>query len=396
MKHQSMAKAPAQNAEYGEDIELLSELKFLLSPGKDYLQRKYLDHRTFSIIITAVLAILWASLWLWDHVTDPLGAENTIILRLLYLSALFLSIALYFIQRVEAWLGVLFVAGMLAAELNFILILNHLKAGEMFGLAGFMYCMFIAVLTLQCFSLRVNIAYTLLACLLPHLASLLNIMHEFHHDHYAALIWPAAVLAILAQTVQSHHFLLRYRLEQKLEATAITDPLSGAKNRRYFMPLLEREIGKVGRLARPLSVLMLDIDHFKRVNDSYGHPTGDRVICNLSTVCHQIAREIDVVARFGGEEFVILLTECEQLQAAKVAERIRETIAEQVIISESGERFGYTVSIGVADLAQSDVNGLTLISRVDKALYAAKQQGRNCVALADAPDESGASVIGLI
>jgi diguanylate cyclase (GGDEF)-like protein len=204
-------------------------------------------------------------------------------------------------------------------------------------------------------------------------------MHEFHHDHYAALIWPAAVLAILAQTVQSHHYLLRYRLQQELETSAITDPLTGAKNRRYFMPQLEREIGKAQRSQTDLSVLMLDIDMFKNVNDSYGHPTGDLVIINLSTVCNSIAREVDVVARFGGEEFAILLADCNEEQANQVAERIRNDIAKQKIVSEGGEEFSYTVSIGVACLQEVDVAGSALISRVDKALYVAKQSGRNCV-----------------
>jgi diguanylate cyclase (GGDEF)-like protein len=210
----------------------------------------------------------------------------------------------------------------------------------------------------------------------------LNILHEFHHDHYAALIWPAAVLAILAQTVQSHHYLLRYRLEQKLEAYATTDPLSGAKNRRYFLPLLEHEINRARRSIHRLSLLMLDIDHFKNVNDSFGHPTGDLVIRNLSSVCQQVARNIDIVARYGGEEFAILLTGCDLKQAAHVAERIRAKTADQAMVSENGKPFSYTVSIGVAELLNNDSDTDTLISRVDKALYEAKQHGRNCVFLA--------------
>ncbi|MEW8338311.1 MAG: GGDEF domain-containing protein [Candidatus Thiodiazotropha taylori] len=395
MKRLSLAKASAYNSVDGEGGSLISELKFLLFPSPDFLQSKYLDHRTFTIIITAVLSLLWASLWWWDYVTDPIGAENTIGLRLLYLSALPLSVALLFIKRTSGGLAVIFVTGMLAAEMNFILILNFLDSGEVFGRAGVMYCMVIAVLTLQSFSLRVNVAYTILACLLPHLSSLLNIMQEFHHDHYAALIWPAAALAILAQTVQSHHYLLRYRLQQKLQASAITDPLTGAKNRRYFMPMLDREIAKANRQPGRLSVLMLDIDHFKQVNDNYGHPTGDRVICNLSTVCHQFARNMDVVPRFGGEECAILLTECNAIQAAQVAERIRAEIADQTLVSEDGIAFSYKVSIGVAEFQKSDANSMALISRVDRALYAAKQGGRNCVVVAEAPEASGASVIGM-
>jgi diguanylate cyclase (GGDEF)-like protein len=379
MKQESLVNNSVQESLYGKDAGILSELNYLLSPNADFLRHKYLDHRSFTIIITVVLSVLWASLWLWDYVTDPIGAKETVFLRLLYLSAISFSVLLYYIRRPNRWLSLLFVSGMLAAEMNFILILNYLDSGEVFGLAGFMYCMFIAVLTLQSFSLRANVTYTLLACLLPHLASMLNILRDFHHDHYAALIWPAAALAILAQTVQSHHYLLRYRLEKRLEVSAITDPLTGVKNRRFFMPVLEKEITRVRRLGRSLSVLMLDIDHFKNVNDTYGHQTGDLVICDLSFICVKVAREIDVVARYGGEEFVILLTECNQDEAVKVAERIRSLVESQSLSSIGGQVFSYTVSLGVAELLDSDAKSVDLISRVDHALYTAKQHGRNRV-----------------
>ena len=366
----------------GSLVNFIEELKFLAFPSQDFLQHKYLDHRLFTVVVSAFLALLWASLWVWDVVTDPVGAENTLGLRLLYLCALFLSVTLFFIRRTSVWLAIFFVVGMLAAEANFVLILNYLDAGMVYGIAGFMYCMFIAVLTLQCFSLRVNVIYVLSATLLPHVAGLLQIAHDFQHDHYAVLIWPAAMLVVVAQIVQSHHYLLRYRLEKELEKSSITDHLSGAKNRRYFMPLLEREIGKVRRTGQKLSVLMLDIDNFKKINDTYGHQTGDLAICNLSMMCQRVAREIDVVARLGGEEFTVLLSDCDQQQAVQVAERIRTSVAGLTMHSEDNQAFSYTVSIGVAELHHVDRVGRDFLFRADTALYEAKESGRNRVVLA--------------
>ncbi|SEQ09411.1 diguanylate cyclase (GGDEF) domain-containing protein [Amphritea atlantica] len=362
---------------------LIGGLRFLLFPNRDFLQKKYEDHRRFTIIVSAFLSVLWAALWGWDWVTDPVGADNTRVLRLLFLAALAYSLTLYFIRKSSAWLAIITVVGMLAAEANFILILNHLDNGIVYGLGGFMYCMFIAVLVFQCFSLITNIIYTLSATLLPHLAGELAIADNFQHFQYAALIWPAALLAIVAQIVQSHHYLLRYQLERQLEALSTTDTLTGARNRRYFIPLLAREVRRAKRTGQKLSLLMLDIDMFKRVNDTYGHLTGDRVIHNVSVVSHQFARDIDVVARLGGEEFAILLTACDQNQAVQVAERIRSEIKGITMHSEDDISFNYTVSIGVAELDESDQNERCFLGRADSALYKAKESGRNRVVLAE-------------
>ncbi|MBN0987317.1 GGDEF domain-containing protein [Amphritea pacifica] len=361
---------------------LIAGLRFLFFPDRDFLQKKYEDHRRFTIIVSAFLSVLWAALWGWDWVIDPVGADNTVVLRLFFLVALAYSLTLYFIRKSSSWLAIITVVGMLAAEANFILILNHLDNGIVYGLGGFMYCMFIAVLVFQCFSLITNIIYTLSATLLPHLAGELAIADNFQHFQYAALIWPAALLAIVTQVVQSHHYLLRYKLERQLEALSTTDALTGARNRRYFIPLLAKEIRRAKRTGQKLSLLMLDIDMFKRVNDTYGHLTGDRVIHNVSVIGHQFARDIDVVARLGGEEFAILLTACDQQQAVQVAERIRSAIASVTMYSEDKAVFSYTVSIGVAELEESDKDERCFLGRADSALYEAKESGRNRVVLA--------------
>jgi diguanylate cyclase (GGDEF)-like protein len=134
----------------------------------------------------------------------------------------------------------------------------------------------------------------------------------------------------------------------------------------------------------PFSALMLDIDHFKKVNDTYGHKIGDLVLQKLSEVCRKTLRDIDVIGRWGGEEFAILLPGSDGKQAREVAERLRQRIAEAKVQLERGLPLRITVSIGVAPLAGKDANIEVLLNEADQALYAAKRAGRNKVIAASA------------
>jgi diguanylate cyclase (GGDEF)-like protein len=159
---------------------------------------------------------------------------------------------------------------------------------------------------------------------------------------------------------------------------AITDALTGIYNRRHFMTRFESEWNRYLRYGRPLSLLMLDIDLFKSVNDRYGHDVGDRVIVHVARLCEAQTRNSDLVARIGGEEFAILLPESDLEEARVVAERLRGTLAEQPL--PDGEQvIAVTISIGVAQ-ADTAMAGLAELSkRADEALYAAKRGGRNRV-----------------
>lgn len=360
-------------------VNFFRQFHFLLFPGPDFVEQKFQDHRQLTIIVTVFLAILWPALWVWDFVTDPVGAANTIVLRLLFLLTFTLTLAFVYSKKGSPWLVAYSLLGGLAAEANFVEILNRLDGGMVPGLAGFMYCMFVAVLAFQCFSLALGLFYTVLAAALPHVMALFGLAHAFPHLQYAILIWPAAILTALAQAALAHHYLLRYELQRQLEQLSNTDPLTGARNRRFFMPLIEREVIRARRMRQKLAVLMLDIDHFKRVNDSYGHPTGDLVICQVTDTCRQVSREIDVVARLGGEEFAVLLPGSDLTQAAGVAERIRRLIEADSVQSLEDGVFGFTISIGVAELYPGDETGLDLLGRADAALYEAKESGRNKV-----------------
>lgn len=167
----------------------------------------------------------------------------------------------------------------------------------------------------------------------------------------------------------------------RLEVLALTDPLTQTHNRRALMDRLSAEVERARRYALHLSMLMVDLDHFKAVNDSYGHVIGDDVLRGVSRVLQREARAVDVVARFGGEEFVIVLPETAEEGAVALAERIRARVAETPPVP--GGEYGWlrvTVSIGVATIPSPRVNSPEdLIALADEALYRAKARGRNCV-----------------
>jgi len=165
---------------------------------------------------------------------------------------------------------------------------------------------------------------------------------------------------------------------RRLEELATTDGLTGCLNKRAFMDEMDKRIRSAERFGRKLSLLVTDIDHFKRVNDTYGHATGDVVIKELGAVLRRVKRETDVVARFGGEEFCVLCEETDTEGALLLAERIREELGAAAFKTEIGT-VKVTCSLGVATFPRDAKGQGTLFETADKALYAAKHAGRNRV-----------------
>lgn len=168
-------------------------------------------------------------------------------------------------------------------------------------------------------------------------------------------------------------------LQRKLEQEARTDPLTGCANRRYFLELAGHELARARRYAEDIAVLMLDLDHFKTINDRHGHPVGDLVLQKLVHVCQAILREEDTIGRLGGEEFAILMPETGSKTAVDVAERLCRAVAVTEVPLDGNPPLHFTTSIGVATLAQEDFSIGAVLGRADQALYEAKSAGRNRV-----------------
>ncbi|MFC3122392.1 sensor domain-containing diguanylate cyclase [Agaribacter flavus] len=167
-------------------------------------------------------------------------------------------------------------------------------------------------------------------------------------------------------------------LNQKLKEISRVDGLTQLFNRRYWQERFEREFKLTIRSKKPISVLMLDIDHFKKVNDTYGHQAGDAVIQSISKLIKKATRETDIAGRYGGEEFVILLPDTTAENAYTVGERIRKA-AEKTLVEHEGAEISVTISAGIAEFNAAYTQPLLWLEAADQALYDAKNAGRNTV-----------------
>lgn len=185
-------------------------------------------------------------------------------------------------------------------------------------------------------------------------------------------------------------------LRKELEREAVTDPLTGLYNRRFLMERLRSEVESLERYGGVCSVVMLDLDHFKRYNDSHGHVAGDGVLEQLARVCVNEARDADVVARYGGEEFTLVLPDTPWREGVEAAERLRRAVEGAAFEgADVLPRGRLTVSLGVAGYPDHATSADGLIQMADRALYRAKEAGRNCVRAASDTQLSFGSMEGL-
>ena len=250
-------------------------------------------------------------------------------------------------------------------------------------------------------------------CGLTHLLDALNIWHGYYHLEgfskvatafvsllTAFFVWRLLPRALLLpsqqdlleknralETMRANLYEANQRLEarvaertRELERLATSDPLTSVSNRRELMDRLQAEMQRVQRYQHPLSVLMIDLDYFKAINDTHGHQTGDRVLVALADLFRNSCRATDTIGRYGGEEFMIILPETAIEKGLTFAERLLERVREMPV-EVDGESLSVTCSIGVAGAAAEETVG-DLIDRADQALYSAKTLGRNRVAMA--------------
>ncbi len=311
----------------------------------------------------------------WDMLLDARLAEYTLLLRALAVligSAAYLPNALrWSVQRRCTLIYVSHVSVLILCEFL-------LPQGMVYGLAGVAACNFAAALS----TLRLAVFARMLAApavlyvvlsawRLPWLEFVSGLMQ------YLFAVALAVVVLLVIRVFQQKSFLL----EQELLHLSQHDSLTGACNRRYLEEVAERELALAQRHDRKLAVAMLDIDHFKLVNDEYGHETGDRVLQALVRTCTSELREIDHFGRLGGEEFVCVLPETDRDDALRCAERLRHSLSLLAVPTPDGP-LHFTVSVGVAIYGPGHADWPALLHDADLALYRAKHEGRNRVALA--------------
>jgi len=208
-----------------------------------------------------------------------------------------------------------------------------------------------------------------------------NLLAQMRTNRNQIIIDAVITIGILLAILYLFAWKLVVRLDdvqKRLKHLAVTDELTGLKNRRYIMKQLDREYQRAERTGTPLSLVLIDIDHFKKVNDTFGHAFGDVVLKSVARDMRESLRTYDLLGRIGGEEFLIASPGSTLDDAAVLAERIRNRIRETTISNES-HSVSVTVSIGVASMNGQDSKADSVLARADDALYRAKQEGRDRV-----------------
>jgi diguanylate cyclase (GGDEF)-like protein len=215
-----------------------------------------------------------------------------------------------------------------------------------------------------------------------------SVMHWVVDDEIkiSGLLVSALVPLVITPTVGGFFFRAYFELDEvktQLTHLSVTDDLTQVYNRRYFIGRANYELSRAKRYGHVFSMLLLDLDDFKQINDEYGHPAGDEVLQMVANTCLRESREVDVLARYGGDEFALLIPGQHEMQAVQYANRLRRLLAESKIMYD-GHELGVTSSVGVVTWTQEIVDLERLIYLMDKALYEAKRAGKNRTVVAGA------------
>jgi diguanylate cyclase (GGDEF)-like protein len=330
-----------------------------LGEDKDYLDEKLESNRNLTEIFYILGSLLGMVFWIWDYVIDSVGAYDTIYLRLGFLVILLGAIIFKYSNN------------------KYMLLFTFPLLAVFTEVLFFMILAIMPTLLLQGFSFSVSIVNSVFLTLLPHILAETPFFEGFLHFHYAVMLWPSMMMILITQYFLQQKDFSRYKSERKLELISNSDYLTGLNNRRHFMLLLKQEFLRTKRYGHIGSLLMIDIDHFKSVNDTYGHLVGDFAIRACAENIVKSTRNTDIISRFGGEEFIVFLPEIDREQTLIIAERIRLNIENNFIVTEDNKKFSMTVSIGMVQQDKDEISENDLIFRADKSLYQAKKLGRN-------------------
>jgi diguanylate cyclase (GGDEF)-like protein len=363
-------------------------MKFLLrfdrATEAKYREAKFQETRVFAILVGFATVLLAVSLWGWDWVHDPIGAPAVLGTRLL-MGGILLLYPLFLLSGMRRdLLPWLFYVLVLVTQGVFLYHLSLIQGGLVYGIAGFMYWFILPVFLGLPFGSLPNLFGLLSVAVLPNVLVPLGVAPAFELAKYNAIIGPTCAITIFATVMLDMLFRNLFLYRQEAETLAITDSLTGIANRRHFLEKGELFLKLSQRYGRPISLLMFDIDHFKQVNDRYGHAAGDAVLRHIVRVAADNLRSSDILGRIGGEEFAVILPETTPPNALAVAELLCRRIASTPALLEEAGELVVTVSFGVVGL-EGPTPGADfgrLLQVADEGLYRAKREGRNRVVLA--------------
>lgn len=370
--------APGASSWPGSILSLLMPRRFVLSVEANY--SAWRDERALNsvrvVLLTATLSFLVFALW--DYSVAPAHWTELLPVRGAYsLLSLGLWFGTYF-RPLQKRLSLALGLSALGAVVGITCVLNVVPMGFVFGLLGYAYPQ-LALMVMP--NARLAAFNSALITLLVNVSLCVHPVPTIAWVNANFLLLFLCVLTFVFAFVNEARDRCIFDLEQDLQRMATLDSLSGAWNRRHFSDLCLSEIERAGRYKHPLAFLLLDVDHFKSINDSLGHSAGDEAIRALGQTCRETLRASDSLGRIGGEEFAVLLPETELDAAQTLAERLRAAMEHLELHSPNGQPFGFSISLGVTNASEAD-SFESLFHRADTALYEAKESGRNRVVVA--------------
>jgi diguanylate cyclase (GGDEF)-like protein len=351
-----------------------------------FLDYKFRDSKGVVISVGIATVFLIAGLWIWDWALDPEHAPQVLPARLTMCLILSFYPLLVFSGVRRSALPWLLASIVVSTEAVFLYLLTQLNDGIIYGgFSGFMFWFILSVFAGLSFTVTESLLLNIVIASMPNLLVYLGLGSQLNLALYNALIWPTCFIAVFGNLSLDMLYRRLFEYRQRIETLAKIDGLTGITNRSHFIETAPVLVELCRRHEHPISVFMVDIDHFKQINDLYGHPEGDEVIRLVAERLRTKLRNTDLLARYGGEEFAVILPETGLLNALAVAETIRKHIEETAVTLGADRSIRITVSVGVAgyDTLPDEIGLEELLKQADLRLYEAKQSGRNRVAVAN-------------
>ncbi|ADC71931.1 diguanylate cyclase [Thioalkalivibrio sp. K90mix] len=358
-------------------------LRALRAP--EYKAARVRDNALFGAVASAITAVFVLLTILMDYAIDPVHFTDAIGLRLAQSASVMLLAWVFWTWPGSLAARIVFIVVPMFVLITFLEILARLEGGAAYGIGGILYFFIFMPFMGRPLGLGFNLFALAVIAITPTLLHAAGFVQHLNLAVYHSYVWVAFLPFALILTLVEFLYWRLYETRIELTQQAERDPLTGLPNRRHFFRVAPRQLAIANRTGQPVSVLFVDIDHFKQVNDTHGHAMGDRALCHVARLLQATFRESDLVTRHGGEEFLVWLQGTGPRDAEQVAEQLRARIDREPL-AEGGSGhppIPLTVSIGIASHIPESPEALdTLLTRADDAMSTAKRQGRNKVVLA--------------